>query len=198
MERVDPKALGKAGNYFLMTSMLVPRPIGWLGTRDAEGVDNLEPFSYFMGVSSEPALVALSVARGRRGALKDSARNLLDRQEGTLSVVSADLLQAMHQTSAPYPPEVSEFDAAGLTAVAAHTVAACFVGEARAAMEVKVHDVTDYGSTHLFVLEVLAYHVREELLADGRATGLDAVARLGGSYATLGEQMTLPRPSTEG
>lgn len=198
MQRLDPKDLGNAGNYFLMTSLLVPRPIGWLGTRDAEGVDNLAPFSYFMGVASDPALVALSVARGRGGALKDSARNLLERREGTLSVVSADLLQAMHQSSAPYPPEVSEFEATGLTAVSAHTVAACFVGEARAAMEVRVHDVTDYGSTHLFVLEVLAYHVRPELLVDGRATGLDAVARLGGSYATLGEQTTLPRPQTGG
>ena len=119
MDRLDAPSLGKAGNYFLMTSILVPRPIGWLGTRSAQGVDNLAPFSYFMGVSSEPALVAVSIARGRGGALKDSARNLLDNGQGTLSVVSAELLEAMHQSSAPYGPEVSEFEAAGLTAVAA-------------------------------------------------------------------------------
>ena len=138
MDRLDASRLGKAGNYFLMTSIVVPRPIGWLGTRSAEGIDNLAPFSYFMGVSSEPALVALSVARGRGGALKDSARNLLDNGQGTLSVVSAELLEAMHQSSAPYGPEVSEFEVSGLTAVAADTVQACFVGEARVAMECRL------------------------------------------------------------
>lgn len=199
MDRLDAPSLGKAGNYFLMTSILVPRPIGWLGTRSAQGVDNLAPFSYFMGVSSEPALVAVSVARGRGGALKDSARNLLDNGQGTLSVVSAELLEAMHQSSAPYGPEVSEFEAAGLTAVAADTVQACFVGEARAAMECRVKDATDYGTTHLFVLEVLCYRLQPGLL-EGKAVPrerLDPVARLGGHYATLGPQQTLPRPKVD-
>jgi len=199
MESLDPVELGKAGNYFLLTSILVPRPIGWLGTRSVDGVDNLAPFSYFMGVSSEPALVAVSVARGRRGELKDTARNLLETEVGTLNLVSSDLLEAMHQSSAAYGPEISEFEVCGLRAVPAELVEAPFVGEARSVMEVRVHSYQDLGSVHLFVLQVLRYHLQDGLLEDGRAPihTLDAVARLGGTYALLGREQTLPRPKVD-
>ncbi len=199
MESLDPVELGKAGNYFLMTSILVPRPIGWLGTRSTDGIDNLAPFSYFMGVSSQPPRVAVSVARGRGGEVKDTARNLLDTRVGTLSLVSADLLDAMHQSSARYGPEVSEFGACGLSPMPGQVVEAPFVGEARSAMEVRVQSAQDLGGVHLFVLEVLRYHLQEGLLEEGRVPlhKLDPVARVGGTYALLGAEQSLPRPAVD-
>ncbi len=193
MESLDPSALGTGGNYFLMTSLLVPRPIAWLGTRRC-GIDNLAPFSYFMGVSSDPPLVAVSVARGRGGALKDSARNLLETEQGTLSLVSADRIEAMHRSSAPFSSEVSEFDACGLTREPASLVDACYVSGSRAVMEVRLHSAQDLGSTHLFLLRVVCYQVQEGLLRDGRVAveDLDPVARLCGDYALLGERRKLP------
>ena len=53
--------------YRLLTSIIVPRPIAWVGTRSVQGVDNLAPFSFFMGVSSKPPAVAISVARDHDG-----------------------------------------------------------------------------------------------------------------------------------
>jgi len=195
--RIEAHSLDKKGTYFLMTSVLVPRPIAWVGTRAATGVDNLAPFSYFMGVSSDPPLVAISVARGRRGALKDTCTNLLQTERCTISVVSAALLEPMHASSAPHPPEVSEFDVLGLEVVDAGN-GAPRPARARVAMECSLHSAQDLGSTHLLVLRVTAYVLEDGLLVDGRVPveRLEPVARLGGNYALLGEEITLPPPKT--
>ncbi len=196
---IDSATLDTRAAYFLMTSLLVPRPVAWTGTRSRDGRDNLAPFSYFMGVGSTPPRVAISVARGRRGALKDTARNLLETGEATISICSMPGLEALHQTSATYPPEVSEFEAVGLTPVEAERVAACRPSEAGVSLEVVLDQTLDLGDVHLFVLEVVGFHVREDWLLPGDSLRvdpekLDPVARMGGTYARLGPAVVLPRP----
>ena len=43
--------------YKLMAQTIIPRPIAWVVTED-EGVVNIAPFSYFIGLSSDPAICA--------------------------------------------------------------------------------------------------------------------------------------------
>ena len=59
---IEVADLDKRAAYRLMTSLIVPRPIAWVGTRSGAGVDNLAPFSFFNGVSTQPALVSVSIA----------------------------------------------------------------------------------------------------------------------------------------
>ena len=42
----DPAALGSDLSR-LLNSVVVPRPIAWLSTRSADGVDDLAPHSFF-------------------------------------------------------------------------------------------------------------------------------------------------------
>ena len=46
--------LSTTDRYKLMTGLIVPRPIGWVGTSDAEGVANLAPYSFFQAVARVP------------------------------------------------------------------------------------------------------------------------------------------------
>jgi flavin reductase (DIM6/NTAB) family NADH-FMN oxidoreductase RutF len=52
-----------AQRYHLMTQTIIPRPIAWALTDSDNGSYNLAPFSYFTAVSSEPALLMLSVGK---------------------------------------------------------------------------------------------------------------------------------------
>lgn len=191
---IDPAALDKVAAYRLMTSILVPRPIAWVGSVDEAGRDNLAPFSYFMGVGSAPPMLAISVARGRRGMLKDTARNLLATGEFTVSIVERPLLEAANLSSGAW--EESEFDVAGLERGRSSTIRAPYVSAARVAMECRLRHTLDLGQTHLFVGEVVRFHVDDALLHDGAVPpeAWQPMARLGGDhYATLGEILTLPR-----
>ena len=49
--------------YQLMTALVVPRPIGWISTISAKGVNNLAPYSYFNLMGSDPFYVAFGSTR---------------------------------------------------------------------------------------------------------------------------------------
>ena len=197
--KIDPNALPSREAYRLMTSFLVPRPIAWVGTRSPTGVDNLAPFSYFMGISARPMLLAISVARAGKGRVKDTAMNVLATKALTISIVSEDLLDPMHRSSSRFPPEVSEFEETGLTPVPGDVVAAPRPAEAPVSLECTLHQAMDLGNVHLFIAEVQHIHVRDALLRDDGTVDEDKlrpVARLGpAGYAGLGSFLT---PDVEG
>ena len=73
---IDPAALDPRALYRLMISVVVPRPIAWVSTRDAAGILNAAPFSYFQALSSKPPTVMISVGRKREGVPKDTRANI--------------------------------------------------------------------------------------------------------------------------
>lgn len=193
--RVAAADLDKRSSYFLLTSVVVPRPIAWIGTRGATG-DNLAPFSFFMGVSAQPPRVAVSIARGRRGALKDTLVNLQQTGVCTLSLVDSAHLSAMHQSSAGFAPDIDEFESTGLTKGQGHDVDAPYVADAPSILECRLVSAQDLGDVHLCLLEVLCFHVADRAWdAEGgvaRVAELDPIGRLGGTYAALGPELRLP------
>ena len=172
----------------LLLALVVPRPIGWVGTSDRDGNHNLAPYSFFNAVASTPPVVMF--VPGLRTRVKDTLRNVRDTGEFTLSVVTDEVAEAMHATAENHPHGVSEFETAGLTAVAGTMVAAPMVGEARANFECRLMEVVEVGGSPpaaaVVFGEILAAHVDETLL-DGtriRQEDLGAVGRLaGGAYS---------------
>jgi len=198
---IDPADLDPLGAYKLALSIIVPRPIAWTGTRSMGGVDNLAPFSYFMGVSTRPPSVAISVARGRGGCLKDSAKNILETGDFTVSIVPQEQAEAMNQCSAGWAPDVSEFEACGLSPSMGERVNAPYPAEAQVTMECRLVHSHDMGTTHLLVGEVLLYHLADEVVrVDARGhvvadiDAMGAFGRLGGhDYARTTDRFTLRR-----
>lgn len=208
---IDPATLEPAARYRLMISAIVPRPIAWVGTNDGTGDstgDNLAPFSYFMGVSSDPPLLAISVARAswprgqeRAGSppLKHTARNILATGFFSVSIPSQSDLQAMHATSAPWGG--SEFEAVGIPRAAGVSVAAPRPAMAAFTFECRLHQAIDLGSTHLFVGLVVGMIAGDDVVVDGRVdlARLAPVARLGGDdYGRVDLACSIPRARAGG
>jgi flavin reductase (DIM6/NTAB) family NADH-FMN oxidoreductase RutF len=59
--QIDPSQHSAPDNYKLLTNLVVPRPIAWITTQDADGVVNLAPFSFFNAVSGNPLYLIVSV-----------------------------------------------------------------------------------------------------------------------------------------
>jgi flavin reductase (DIM6/NTAB) family NADH-FMN oxidoreductase RutF len=167
--------------YRTLSSLVVPRPIGWISTVDEDGGDNLAPFSYFNAVCSQPPVVMFS-AGSRDGRPKDTARKALATGEFVANLVTPAVVGPMDLTSEPV--EESEFDHAGLKRVPAETVAPPQVGEATATMECEVVEHTTFGDYTVVFGEVLLFHIDDHHLdgEDVDAAAVDAVARCGGPY----------------
>jgi flavin reductase (DIM6/NTAB) family NADH-FMN oxidoreductase RutF len=77
-------------------ALIVPRPIGWIGTRSKAGICNLAPYSFFNAVSDQPPVVMFASA-----GHKDSLANIEETGEFTCSMANWDLRDQMNLSSAP-------------------------------------------------------------------------------------------------
>ena len=165
-------------------ALVVPRPIGWVATRSAEGVLNLAPYSFFNGISDSPPMVAFSVA-----GHKDTLRNVQATGEFTCSLATWALRDAMNMSSAAVAPQVDEFPLAGLTPAASHFVGVPRVAESPAALECTLWQTIALppaapGATLHYTLvigHVVGVHIDDGCLCDGRVDigALRPLARLG-------------------
>jgi flavin reductase (DIM6/NTAB) family NADH-FMN oxidoreductase RutF len=203
---IDPARLDPRARHQLMTGLVVPRPIAWVSTIDAEGRLNLAPYSFFALVSSAPPTVVVSVGR-RQGREKDTLANARASGELVVNVVGRALVDAMNATSIESGPEHDEFAHAALTPVPSRVVRPPRVREARAHLEARVSQVVpvpdDDGraENHVIFARVVHVHLDDALFAPPHRVdvhGLDPVARLAGlAYAALGETFELARPALE-
>jgi flavin reductase (DIM6/NTAB) family NADH-FMN oxidoreductase RutF len=189
---VSPNDMAVKDFYFLMTALVIPRPIGWISTISASGVRNLAPYSYFNLMGSDPFYVAF----GSTG-VKDSLTNIRQVPQFVANIVSVDLIERMNFTSGDFPREEDEFGWAGLTAVPAAKVRPFRVGEAKAHLECEVQHIHSDGNTHIVLAKIVHAHVCAAVFEDGRVDPklLDPTCRLSGAwYATLGELINVQRP----
>ena len=81
---VDPKETPAANIYKLLIGSITPRPIAFVSTVSKEGVNNLAPYSFFTGVSSNPPIIGFSPMVNREGRLRDSRRRFATHALGRL------------------------------------------------------------------------------------------------------------------
>ena len=190
---IDPAGQTPRETYFLLTNLVVPRPIAWVSSLGPDGVRNLAPHSYFNIASHDPPIIHFTQS-GR----KDTLLNVETTGEFVVNVVSADHAEAMNITAADFPPDEDEFAWAGVDAVASSVVAPPRVAGARAAFECRVRTILPMGNGNMVFGDVALVHVDEEIWAGGRidVAALAPVGRLGGSaYATVDDIYKLARPT---
>jgi flavin reductase (DIM6/NTAB) family NADH-FMN oxidoreductase RutF len=193
-----PDELGQPATYHLLNAVIAPRPISWISTVSKDGVFNLAPHSYTTVASQDPPIV-LFVSIGR----KDSIRNIEETGCFVYNVGSHALVEHINRTSADFPPEISEFEWAGVTPIPSTRIAAPRVAEAPVQMETTLFDIYRVGTTSNAIVmgEVVALHITDELFDGDRVetARLDPVGRMAGSlYAAMGEVFSLKRPTWRG
>ena len=131
--------------------------------------------------------------------IRDSIR---DNGQFVINVVPFALAEQMNLTSAEFPPEASEFEAAGLTPSPSSKVAPPWVKESPIQMACELIQIVEVGqgalAANLVIGKILLLRVAEEVATDGRidTQKLDAVGRLGGrDYCRTTEKFSLERPT---
>ena len=193
--QIDPADMGAERIYRLMTGIVVPRPIAWVSSLSSKGTLNLAPFSAFTFVSQKPPMLAISV--GRKGDnYKDTAHNILDTEEYVIHIADTPLMNAVHESSAEHPPDVSEVELLGLETLPCERVKVPRLAAAPVAMECVFRQCLEFGDarSRLIIGEVVMFHIRDGLMNNGKVEteALDPIARIGGPrYARLGDIVTL-------
>ena len=170
-----------------------PRPIGWISSQSNAGVVNLAPYSFFNAFNYVPPIIGFSSV-----GYKDTLRNIEENGEFVWNLATFDLVEAMNQSCAPYPADVSEFDATGLDRAKSTLVTPPRVAKAKVAFECKCTDIVQLKGisgekiqTWLVLGEVIEIHIDRAMLKDGIYDTADAghILRGGGpaDYFTVGK-----------
>lgn len=162
--------------YRLLTSLVVPRPIAWVSTLDADGRGNLAPHSFFTVASGRPPVVLFS-SLGR----KDTVRNIEETGEFVISFSSEGLLEQINASSAPFEHGDDEAERLGITTEPSATVAPPRVAESPASIECRLERIVEVGSAYVVFGAVTGITVLDDVLVDGHPAieRLRPVSRLG-------------------
>lgn len=182
--------------YKLMAQTIIPRPIAWVVTEN-DGVINVAPFSYFIGLSSDPATVLISVGEKSNGTPKDTLANIRKNKKCTICMVDEKNLQKMHFSSKELDADVSESDLFDIQTDKVCTHYPPMIKDVPCAYFCDFNQEIDLGggSTIPLVLDVKHIYVGNEVISDKQKMTIEfkAVSRIGKSYASIGEEIVAPQ-----
>ena len=179
-------------------ALVVPRPIAWISTVSAEGINNLSPYSFFNAFSEDPFYLAFG-----SGGQKDTLRNIEETGVFAVNLATYDLREAMNTTSAVVASAIDEFHLAGLPVAPCHMIVAPRIANSPVTFECRHFQTLplpdDEGQTHNFMVlgRVLGIHIDDRYIENGRVNtaAMKPIARLGYSeYATIENAWKMRRP----
>ncbi len=185
--------------------IVIPRPIGWISSLDAEGRANLAPYSFFNAVAYRPPQVMFAgTGPHRDGGAKDSIANIKATGEFVFNLVTEELKEAMNKSSVAAPRDVDEFDYAGLEKAPSRLVKPPRVARSPVHFEcvlsqiVELERLDDAEINRMVIGKVVGIHIHEAVLTEGLVdpSKLKPLSRLGyKDYALLGEIFAMERPT---
>ncbi len=173
------------------TSLVVPRPIGWITTISPSGVINLAPYSFFNMIASHPPFVMFA-----SNSRKDTQRHAEHGSEFVFNLATYDLRIEMNVTGGEYPPDVSEPELAELEMAPSRFVKPPRVARSPIVLEC-VHTqtvplVSKSGKKHgyeVVIGEVVNVHIDDAVIVDGLVdmSRIRPIGRLGyrGDYTVV-------------
>lgn len=174
--------------YNPFKACIVPRPIGWISTTSADGIDNLAPFSQFQMISYDPPTLMFSANLNSRGQRKDTVINVEGSGEFVWNMATWALRQQVNLTSEELPPSVDEFIHAGLGKSPSRLVRPPRVAgspvqfECRRLQTLHLEGNTPTGTVDVIFGSVVAIHIDDAYVrTDGRLDlkAIRPLARLG-------------------
>jgi flavin reductase (DIM6/NTAB) family NADH-FMN oxidoreductase RutF len=179
------------GLYRLLNSVVVPRPIAWVSSTSADGIDNLAPHSFFTVSSADPPVVQFtSVGR------KDSLANVLATGEFVVNLAPEHLFEQVNASATDFPSDRDEFAEVGLDREPSLRVRPPRVAESPVAIECVLRGTEDFGNSVVVFGTVVLISIDESVLVDGHPEVglLRPLARLGKrEWSTIGEIKEIQR-----
>lgn len=196
--QIDFSAFSATQRYHLMTQSIIPRPIAWVLTDSENGNYNLAPFSYFTAVSSDPALLMLSVGKKPNGDNKDTLTNILKNKKMVIHIANVAQAELVTQTAATLAHGESELTNTNLTTSIFDGFPLPRLSQCDLAFGCELYEIKEIGATPqtLIFVKIKQFYINDKVIEKdekGRvnivAEKIQPLARLGGGeYATI----TLP------
>ena len=171
----EPSEHTAARRQGMMSQLIVPRPIAMISTADEDGVVNVAPYSYFMPVTGDPMLLAVTMGARREhdGAPKHTYTNAKRTGDFVVNVTTDVIADQIEMAAMEWPAGVSELEELGRTTVPSVKVSSPSHAQSPAPLECVVRQEVDlgtsgvhYSAVHLVIAEVICVTLDESVCTD--------------------------------
>lgn len=193
--------------YSPFKSCTVPRPIGWLSSVSAAGVENIAPYSQWQNLTFDPPMVMFSANQYPDGRRKDTVLNAEETGWFVWNMATYDLREAVNLSAMALPPEESEFDRLSVTRDYADNARIPMVKESPVKFECRylgTHRLkgnSPVGSIDIVFAQVETIHIDDRIItADGKLdiAAIKPIARLGYfDYAVVKDTFEMRVPGAD-
>lgn len=199
----DLSTLPQSDVYKLLASVILPRPIAWIVSRDDGGAINAAPYSFFNILGSDPPVIAVSFAKAPDRDMKDSLHNIQRDREFVVNLVPEELAEAMNITATNAPRGLSETNIAHLELLPGQLVNVPRIAGSPVALECQFLQTINLGGSSTILLAKIVYaHIRTSAFEDIDRLHIDPskmrlIGRMhgGGGYCTTRDLFTIERKS---
>lgn len=143
-----------------------PTPLALVSCADESGKSNIITLAWVGVVCSKPPTVSIAIRRG-----KYSNQLIKSSGEFVLNLATEALLKETDYCGSVSGKDVDKWEKTGLTPISATRVKAPLITQSPINLECIVRHILNLGSHDAFISEVVATHVNEELLKDGKLDG---------------------------
>lgn len=167
--------------------MLSPVPPTMVSCGDIDGENNILTIAWTGIINTIPPKTYISVRPGRH-----SYKLIRDRGEFVINLTTEALVRAADYCGVYTGAKVDKFEKCRLTRERASQVGCPMIEESPLSLECKVTDVIELGSHHMFMADIVAVNVSEELIGEDGKLRLERAqlcAYAHGDYFALGKKL---------
>ena len=182
---LDYKDIDDLNRYKIMSGTVIPRPIAWIVTDD-NGVLNAAPFSYFIPISSNPALLLVAIGKKDDGSPKDSLANILKTKKATICFVNKENVDKVQKCATPLGKEVSEIEKFEIDVKNVMDGFPPMIASSQSAMFCEYYDTYKIsGDITPVILELKYQFIEDERINERNHVNVENLGRCGVSFKAL-------------
>ncbi|MQG06399.1 MAG: flavin reductase family protein [SAR202 cluster bacterium] len=185
-------------------SLIVPRPIGWISSKNNDGQINLAPYSFFNAIATIPPMVVIGPGGySKSGNNKDTLLNIKNNPEFVCNFVSWDVKDIMNESSYSFDNNESEIEKLNIETENSTMVSIPRVKLSPAHFECTLFKIIDLPSdskgnpNHLIIGNIIGINISDKIIKNDRIDigELKPISRMGyDDYALINTIFSMKRP----
>ena len=185
-------------------SLIIPRPIGWISSKNNDGQINLAPYSFFNAIATIPPMVVIGPGGySKSGNNKDTLLNIKNNPEFVCNFVSWDVKDIMNESSYSFDNNESEIEKLNIETENSTMVSIPRVKLSPAHFECTLFKIIDLPSdskgnpNHLIIGNIIGINISDKIIKNDRIDigELKPISRMGyDEYALINTIFSMKRP----
>ena len=185
-------------------SLIVPRPIGCISSKNNNGQINLAPYSFFNAIATNPPMVVIGPGGySKSGNNKDTLLNIKNNPEFVCNFVSWDVKDIMNESSYSFDNNESEVEKLNIETEDSNMVSIPRVKLSPAHFECTLFKIIDLPSdsrgnpNHLIIGNIIGINISDKIIKNDRIDigELKPISRMGyDEYALINTIFSMKRP----